>query len=327
MQTSSAKTKANPQDLVITRIFDAPRELVWQAWTEPEPVKRWWGPRNFTSPVVKIDLRVGGKYLNCMRSPEGKDYWSTGTYKEIVPAERLVVTDSFSDEKGNIVPASYYGMSGDFPLETAVAVTFETFDGRQTRLTLRYPGIPTENLADAESGWQQSFDKLADYLSERLVISAPPGQLDLRITRVFNAPRTLVFKAFVDPELYVQWLGPRRIKMVLEKFEPRSGGSWRYSHVDENGNKYGFHGVYHEVLEPSRLIDTFEYEGLPESGHVSLETARFEELPGGKTRLAILDVFQTVADRDGMLQSGMEEGLSEGFERLDELLEKMKSAK
>jgi uncharacterized protein YndB with AHSA1/START domain len=98
-------------------VFDAPRELVWKAWTDPERMQRWWGPKHFTAPVWKIDLRAGGVYLYCMRSPEGQDYWSTGVYREIVDPERIVCTDSFADEKGNPVPASHYGMGEDWPLE------------------------------------------------------------------------------------------------------------------------------------------------------------------------------------------------------------------
>src|SRR5687768_9701738 len=108
------------QEIVITRIFDAPRELVWKAWTEPEHFKRWWGPKEYTCPFCEMDLRVGGKYLNCMRSPEGQEYWSTGVYREIIPMERLVFTDCFADEHGNVVPAAKHGMSPDFPLEMLV---------------------------------------------------------------------------------------------------------------------------------------------------------------------------------------------------------------
>ena len=152
------------QELVITRVFDAPRELVWKAWTEPERFMQWWGPKGFTSPVCKIDLRVGGKYLSCMRSPEGKDYWSTGVYREIVEPERIVCTDSFADEEGNVAPATYYGMSPDFPLEMLVTVTFEEHEGK-TKLTLQHVGIPAgENSDLAEAGWNESFDKLAESL-------------------------------------------------------------------------------------------------------------------------------------------------------------------
>ena len=110
--------------------------------------------------------------------------------------------------------------------------------------------------------------------------------------------------------------------MKLETFEPTSGGRWRYIHTDPQGNEFGFHGVNHEVLAPERIIGTFEFEGLPEAGHVVLETARFEELPGGRTRVTTQSVFQSVADRDGMVQSGMERGVVDSHERLDELLEK-----
>lgn len=154
-------------------------------------------------------------------------------------------------------------------------------------------------------------------------VTAEPGKQELFITREFDAPRDLVFKAFVDPKLYVQWiLGPRRmaLTMRLERFEPRTGGSWRYIHKDKEGNEFGFHGSYHEVLAPERIIDTFEFEGLPEKGHASLETASFESLPEGRTRLTIHSVFQSVADRDGMIQAGMEEGLSDSFDRLEDLL-------
>jgi len=165
-------TKSVEQELIITRIFDAPRELVWKAWTDPERVKRWWGPKNFTAPVSKIDLRVGGTYLNCMRSPEGKDYWSTGVYREIVEPSLLVCTDSFADEKGKVVPASHYGMEGDWPLELRISVTFEE-TGDKTTMTLRHEGIPAGQMSElTETGWNESFDKLAEYLAKGRVLRA-----------------------------------------------------------------------------------------------------------------------------------------------------------
>ncbi len=159
--------------------------------------------------------------------------------------------------------------------------------------------------------------------ANKTTITAEPGKQEMLITREFDAPRELVFQAFTDPELYVQWLGPRRLTMTLETFEPRSGGRWRYIHKDQSGNEFAFRGVYHEVLAPQRIIDTFEFEGLPEAGHVCLETLTFEALPGGRTRLTAQSVFQSVADRDGALQSGMEEGVNDSHERLAELLETM----
>lgn len=166
MTVSSTKNSDTTADeVVITRIFDAPRELVWQAWTEPEHLMRWWGPKDFTSPTCKIDLRVGGKYLYCMRSPEGQEFWSTGTYREIVPPERLVVTDSFADKDGNVVPASNYGLGDDFPLELQVTVILEEYQGK-TKMTLRHVGLPLGQIREmTEAGWNQSFDKLNESLN------------------------------------------------------------------------------------------------------------------------------------------------------------------
>ncbi len=151
-------------------------------------------------------------------------------------------------------------------------------------------------------------------------VTVEPNKQELFITREFDAPRDVVFKAYTDPEIYVQWMGPRDLTTTLEVFEPISGGRWRFIQKDKHGNAFGFHGVNHEVLAPERIIGTFEFEGLPESGHVILETSRFEELPGGRTRVTTQSVFQSVADRDGMVASGMEHGTRESYERLDDIL-------
>ena len=153
------------KELTITRVFDASRKLVWKAWTDPEMFKKWWGPKGFTAPVSKIDLRVGGRYLHCMRAPDGKEYWSTGTYQEIVPMEKMVVSDSFADEKGNVVPATHYGMSSDFPSEMRVTVEFEEVEGGKTKMILEHVGLPPGNDQEgARAGWNESFDKLAKVL-------------------------------------------------------------------------------------------------------------------------------------------------------------------
>ena len=150
----------------------------------------------------------------------------------------------------------------------------------------------------------------------RTTITAEPGRQELCITREFDAPPELVFKAHTDPELFVRWLGPRGLTTTLETFEPVSGGKWRFIQKDQEGNEYAFHGVFHEV-SPERLMQRFESEGLPESGHVTLETLMLESLANGRTRLTAQSVFQSVSDRDGMIQSGMERGVREGYERLD----------
>ncbi|HEY4612168.1 MAG TPA: SRPBCC domain-containing protein [Bacteroidota bacterium] len=158
---NSPETTSHESGVVVTRIFDAPRALVWKAWTDPQHLMKWWGPKNFTLPTCKVDLRVGGKYLFCMRSPKGEDLWSTGTYREVVPREKLVYIYSFADEKGNIVPASHYWMGVDLPLEMKVIITFEDHQGK-TKMTLRHIGLPAGEMEEMTSvGWNESFDKLA----------------------------------------------------------------------------------------------------------------------------------------------------------------------
>jgi uncharacterized protein YndB with AHSA1/START domain len=153
-------------------------------------------------------------------------------------------------------------------------------------------------------------------------IIAEPGKQELFITREFEAPREMVFEAWNDAEALLQWLGPRGQKMEIEKLDSRTHGSWRFFHYDSKGNKWGFNGVIHEVAAPERIIRTFEFEGLPEKGHVALETATFEALVGERTKLALHSVYKSVADRDAAMMSGMERGVVDSHERLDELLEK-----
>jgi uncharacterized protein YndB with AHSA1/START domain len=152
-------------------------------------------------------------------------------------------------------------------------------------------------------------------------IIAEKGVQELFITREFEAPRELVFKAFSEPELLVQWLGGCDMTMHIDHLDNRTGGSYRFVHCTASGQEYSFNGVIHDVTAPESMIRTFEFEGLPERGHVSLETATFEPLPNNRTKLTIHSVFKSVADRDGMVAAGMERGVREGHERLDELLE------
>ena len=154
----------------------------------------------------------------------------------------------------------------------------------------------------------------------RTEIVAEPNRHQILVTREFAAPRELVFRAHTDPELLAQWLGPRELTMEIDTFEARDGGRWRYVHRDANGAEYGFRGVFHGDPSVDGIIQTFEFEGMP--GHVCLETLTFEER-GDKTVLRGSSVFQSVADRDGMIQSGMEIGMNEGYEKLDELLAKL----
>jgi len=157
--TKKNQQEAVSNDIVIHRVFNLPVRVLWMAWTNPESFKKWWGPKDFTCPSSSMEPRAGGKYLNCMRGPDGKEYWSTGTVKEFIREKKLVITDSFSDPKGNPVPASDYGLPGDWPEELLITVTMEEADGA-TKLVLRHEGIPPEMRNECIQGWNESLDKL-----------------------------------------------------------------------------------------------------------------------------------------------------------------------
>ena len=156
-------------------------------------------------------------------------------------------------------------------------------------------------------------------------IKAEPGKQELFIIREFEAPRELGFRAYTEADLYEKWVGPKDLKMWVEEMNAVDGGSFRFVH-ERGGHKYTFFGVYHDVTRPERIIGTFEFDGLPERGHVIMGTTKFEELPGGRSRIVHQSVFQSVSDRDGMVASGMERGVTDGYEKLDSLLESMAPA-
>jgi PhnB protein len=156
--------------VVIERVFNAPVDKVWKYWTKPEMAKKWWGPEGFTAPSIKINLRVGGKYVFAMHGPKGsewdKDIYSAGVYKEIVPKKKLKVTDYFSDEKGNQLEPGAYGEDPDFPRESTVTVIFKEFEKCKTKLAIQYSKPKTEKQLQAmlksgmKEGWNSSLNKL-----------------------------------------------------------------------------------------------------------------------------------------------------------------------
>ena len=164
----------NALGLIISGIFDAPRDLVWKAWTNEEMAQKWWGPEGFTAPSIKIDIRVGGKYIFAMQGQKGSEWdrvmYSAGVYKEILPNEKLVVTDYFSDENGNMLEPSTYGQDANFPKESVVTVLFEEVENGKTKLSIIYPKPETAEQFEAmkksgmEEGWNSSLNKLETIL-------------------------------------------------------------------------------------------------------------------------------------------------------------------
>ena len=162
MATNNNSSAAVLQEaLILYRTFNLPLTTVWKAWSDAESLKKWWGPKGYTCPDCTIDFRVGGKFLASMQSEDGKKSWGTGTYKEIIPMQKIVNTDSFSDSEGNIVPASYYNMPGEWKEELLVTFEFEEVDGT-TNLKLKHEGLPPEMIDDCRKGWQSSLDKIEE---------------------------------------------------------------------------------------------------------------------------------------------------------------------
>lgn len=156
--------------------------------------------------------------------------------------------------------------------------------------------------------------------TNQLTVTAEPGSHSITMTREFDAPPALVLRAHIEPDLLKQWLGPRGYEMIVEAFEPVHGGAYRYIHRDTEGNEFAFRGVFHGTPSLDGIVQTFEWEGAP--GQVSLDTLHMVDL-GGRTRIETVSVFPTVEMRDAIIEHGMEIGVREGYERLDEVLDSL----
>ncbi|HEY1277025.1 MAG TPA: SRPBCC family protein [Thermoleophilaceae bacterium] len=153
-------------------------------------------------------------------------------------------------------------------------------------------------------------------MTQQATITTPTDR-EIHVERIFDAPRDRVFAAYTDPTLIPEWWGPHDTTTVVDQMDVRAGGNWRFVSQDCDGNEAAFRGTYREVSPPERIVQTFEWEGMP--GHVCVETATFEDL-GDRTKVTTTSLFHTTEERDGMLESGMDKGMNETFARLDELL-------
>jgi uncharacterized protein YndB with AHSA1/START domain len=148
-----------------------------------------------------------------------------------------------------------------------------------------------------------------------------PGDRDIRVERVFDAPRERVFATYTDPALIPEWWGPYDTITIVDTMDVRPGGAWRFVVRGADGSETAFRGTYREVVPPERIAQTFEWEGMP--GHVSVESATFEDLGDGRTKVVTTSLFHTPEERDGMMASGMEGGLNQSYARLDALLARL----
>ena len=164
-----ADTETKHEDLVITRIIDAPVDVVWKAWTEPEHIMKWWGPKDYTSPSCSVDLKEGGRYIFCMHAPDeqgGQDQYTAGTYTKILPKERLEFDqDNITDKDGTSIDPMSIGMPADFPKKNRMVVTFTPKGNLTEVIVTSYDWTPSQMFVYAMAGWHQSIDKLAASLS------------------------------------------------------------------------------------------------------------------------------------------------------------------
>jgi uncharacterized protein YndB with AHSA1/START domain len=300
-----AVTTSPEHELVITRLFDAPRELVFECWTEPEHLRHWQGaPRGFTVTSYESDIRPGGFFRICMRSPEGVESWLEGGYREMVKPARLVFTHAWLD--ANKKPGK----------ETLVTITLTERDGK-TELTLRQTGFPSvESRNGHKYGWSSALDVMADYLAEPF----HEARRAIVVTRLFDAPRNLVFDAFTDPKQVGRWWGPRGFTTTTYEMDVRPGGVWRLVMHGPDGVDYPNKITYREIAKPERLV----YDnGNPGEPGFFRTTVTFADR-GGKTELTMRMVFQSVAEREAVVKRyNAIEGANQTLDRFGEQLSKM----
>jgi uncharacterized protein YndB with AHSA1/START domain len=291
------------REVRITRIFDAPRELVWAAWTEAEQLKKWFMPHGFTVPECEVDLREGGRLHMLVRGPDGMEMANDGEFHQVDPPERLVLTTS-----------AFEGPDGLPLLEVRNTVTFAD-RGEKTEMSLhavvqRATPEMAAPLAGMEEGWLQSFDKLDGFLAGR---EADSSEREIATTRVLDAPRDVVWRAWTDPEQVVQWWGPKGFTTTIEEMDVRPGGVWRHTMHGPDGTDYPNRVVFLEVREPECIAYLHGEPGEPD--HFFATVILDDE--GDKTRLSMRSLFPSAADRDRVAE---EYGAVEGMEStIDEL--------
>ncbi len=233
-------TSTADREIVITRVLNAPRGLVFKVFTEPAHVARWWGPAGFTNTIHDMDVRVGGTWLYVMHGPDGTDYQNKIQYTEVVKPERLAFRHG---DWENVFFDS--------------VVTFEELPGKKTKITMKLVFDTAEACEatrkhGAVEGGNQTLSKLETYLSNVETQKDPVPEFTF--SRVFNSPRSLVFKAFTDPECLKHWWGPKGFECVVSRFNLRPGGEYVYHLKSEKG--FGMWGkwVFREIAGSERLV-------------------------------------------------------------------------
>ena len=305
---SPAPTIAMPTDreIVISHTFDAPRELVFKAYTDPRFIPNWWGPRYLTTTVETMDVRPGGRWRFVQRAPDGGVHAFNGEYQEVLVPERLVNTFEYEGTPGQVV------------LETH---TFEERGGRTTVTSRALFRTREERDGMVEAGMELGVRESAERLTE--IFSALVGETDreIKLTRTFDAPRELVYRAYTDPEQFVQWWGPNGFTTALTEMDVRPGGVARFIMHGPDGTDYPSRFVYREVVAPERLAFVHdEGEDGPEEQRFEVTVTFADE--GGKTRVSQRMVLASTDARDDTVAFG---AIQLGYQTLGKLAEYLAS--
>jgi uncharacterized protein YndB with AHSA1/START domain len=292
MPASNAKTSAGAntadRELVFKRVFDAPRELVFAVWTDPEHLAQWWGPNGFTTTISEMDVRPGGVWRLVMHGPDGKDYKNRIIFLEVMKPERLVYR--------------HQPEHGTEPVTFETTVTFAERGGK-TEMTFRML-FPTAEMLDhvvktygAIEGAKQTLGRLGEHV-EKMYASGRNtvvkfGKQQLLIARLFDAPRELVFKAWTKPEYLTRWWGPNGFTVPVCELEFRAGGVLRFVFRGPDGKDYPFDGAYVEIVEPERIVFRGNIHDVP--GQDVVTTVTFAEHEG-KTKLTVNQIYSFESD-------------------------------
>jgi uncharacterized protein YndB with AHSA1/START domain len=311
---SESPTKAAPGHLLLTRVFNAPRALVFRAWVDPVHLAQWWGPHGFTNPRCELDARPGGTIRVDMRGPNGIVYPMTGTYREIDEPDRLVFVAGALNEQGETM------------FEILNTVTFVEHEGRTTlTLETRVLEQGTEApryLSGHAKGWGQSIERFAEFLAKVQGPDAAPER-EIVTSRVFDAPRELVWEAMTSPEHVIHWWGPRGFTTTIDEMDVRPGGVWRHTMHGPDGVDYPNLSVFKEVVKPERIVLANSGGKQGEPVHSFEKIWTFEAINEQKTRTTIRLVFPTAQEREMVaMQFKAIEGGRQTLERLAEQLAK-----
>jgi uncharacterized protein YndB with AHSA1/START domain len=310
-----ATKNASEAEFTFTRTFDASRSQVWAAFTQPEHLKHWWGPKGCGIEIAQFNLTPGGVFLYSMTMPDGSPIWGRFVYCEIAAPERLVFVNSFSDENGGLARNPW---NPAWPLETLTTIVFAEENGKTTLTLSGGPIHCTEEerslyRANADSmnkGFNGSFDVLAAYLP----IVEDTSNRELRALRVFDAPRDLVFRMWTEAEHLVNWWGPNGFTITIEKMDVRVGGDWVLVMHGPDGRDYPNHKRYLEIDSPRRLA----FEHVSEPRH---RTAVDFHERGARTEVAVHMVFESIDAYNFVVREHhADTGLTQTLDRLGELL-------